>query len=305
MEPLWLVVGALALIIIALFIKIRLLQKSADAVRSAFENRLAEESNALIDLPCRDPSFLALAEAVNAQLRLLREERRRFRHGDLELKDAIASVSHDLRTPLTAMLGYIELLEREDKSETVARYVERVKGRAEALRVLTDELLDYTVGASLRELKPRDTDLGRALENSLLSFYGAIERRGLEVDVNITETPVVRRLDPEALNRVFSNIIGNAVKYSDGDLSVVMDGGGRIVFSNRADGLDPLTVGKLFDRFYTVSSNRGSTGLGLSIARLLTERMGGSITARLENGRLIIELFFEPQIPVDNPAKKV
>ena len=91
---------------------------------------------------------------------------------------------------------------------------------------------------------------------------------------------------------VLGNLLANALKYSGGDLDVTLDGDGTITLSNAAPGLDEVQVGRLFDRFYTVETGRHSTGLGLSIARALTERMGGTIAARYEDGRLRVELRF-------------
>ena len=104
--------------------------------------------------------------------------------------------------------------------------------------------------------------------------------------------PVLLKLDPTALTRIFSNIINNAIKYSDGDFSVVLDKNGSIVFSNTAKELSTVEVGKLFDRFYTVDSARKSTGLGLSIAKLLTERMKGTIKAEYISDKLYIIVSF-------------
>ena len=91
-----------------------------------------------------------------------------------------------------------------------------------------------------------------------------------------------------AVSRIFSNIISNAMKYSDGDFTVTMTDSGSITFTNTAKDLNPVTVGRLFDRFYTVDAGRNSTGLGLSIAKLLTERMGGSIVAEYQESKVII-----------------
>ena len=107
------------------------------------------------------------------------------------------------------------------------------------------------------------------------------------------EKPVFRELDAGATGRIFSNIISNALKYSDGDLSVVMDKNGSITFSNTAHKLNTVTVGRLFDRFYTVEANRDSTGLGLSIAKLMIERMGWGIEAVYESEKLSIKVFFK------------
>ena len=127
----------------------------------------------------------------------------------------------------------------------------------------------------------------------MLSFIGPFEQKGITPNISLPDIPVPRNLDKSALSRIFGNVVSNAVKYSDGDFSVKMDGDGKTVFSNTAKGLSKADLGKLFDRFYTVDSARKSTGLGLSIAKLLTEKMGGSITAEYKNETLYITVCFE------------
>ncbi len=90
----------------------------------------------------------------------------------------------------------------------------------------------------------------------------------------------------------FDNILSNAVKYSDGDLTIHLRPDGSVTFSNRASSLSRVQAERLFDRFYTVETARSSTGLGLSIAKLLTEKMGGTITAEYESGHLQICIAF-------------
>ena len=108
----------------------------------------------------------------------------------------------------------------------------------------------------------------------------------------MTERQIERNLDTMALNRIFGNIINNAMKYSDGDFKVELKEDGTIIFSNSAKKLNSVTTERLFDRFYTVETGRNSTGLGLSISRLLTERMGGRIRAEYEKGKLVIIVKF-------------
>lgn len=99
-------------------------------------------------------------------------------------------------------------------------------------------------------------------------------------------------LDKNALFRIFENIIGNAIKYSDGDLQIALSKQGQITFSNHAAGLNEIDVQRLFDRLYTIETAKKSTGLGLSIAKTLTEQMHGHITARYEKDVLFIDLMF-------------
>ena len=289
---LWTAAGAGVCILLVLTIKLYFIRKAAWEIETAFQNRLKSETNALIDISSRDRRMRSLAASINAQLRTLRSQRLRWERGDLELKDAIAGISHDLRTPLTAICGYLDLLEQETLAEPAARYLAQIQNRTEALKELTEELFRYSIAASSQPLVPVPLDLRGALEEALLSFYGAMEQQSITPEIQLPESRVERCLDPSALSRIFSNILGNTLKYSSGDLTVNMDQEGTIAFTNAAAGLTTVTAGRLFDRFYTVQTGSSSTGLGLSIAKLLTERMGGSIGAEYREGKLTITLRF-------------
>ncbi len=293
----WLLCVVLLMIALASFARLRLLQNSLDDIGRQLGERLSSDTNNPIFLSSRDPHALKLAAELNVQLKELRRQRQRYENGDRELKEAVTNVSHDLRTPLTAICGYLELLGKGDKTPDQARYLALIADRAEAMRQLTEELLRYSVAAGGEEepaLEP--VDLNAAVEEAVASFYGALVEGGVTPRVSLPEERVVRNLDRAALSRVLGNLLNNALKYSGGDLSVVLEPDGSITLSNAAPELDEVQVGRLFDRFYTVESARRSTGLGLSIARSLTERMGGTITARYEEGRLSVEFHFPAHI---------
>ncbi|MCI9447229.1 MAG: HAMP domain-containing histidine kinase [Lachnospiraceae bacterium] len=291
---LWAFTGILAVIVIILLIKIRMLQKAAGEIGCAFAERLMTDSNTLIGISTRDRQMRRLADDINRELRKLRAQRQRFQQGDMELKDAVTNMSHDIRTPLTAICGYLDLLEGEEVSEDARRYLAIIRERAGILAVLTEELFQYSVissekGAGARE----EVVLDRALEEGIASFYASLAERGITPVIRMPQESVVRALDASALARVISNLLHNAIKYSDGDLEVTLKESGEIIFSNTASSLDKVQVGRLFDRFYTVEAARNSTGLGLSIARTLTEQMGGTISAEYERGRLSVNISFQ------------
>ena len=296
--------GLLLLGLLILGVRLILLRRATRQLGEDFRQKLGEDSNTLLDCQLRDPALRALASELNEPLRQLRTERRCYQQGDRELKEAVTNISHDLRTPLTAIRGYLELLGREEKSQDAERYLAQIENRVEAMSGLTEELFRYSVINSTRELHPQRLDLARALTESLLSFYGALEEQGIRPELQIPEEPVWRELDPAALNRIFANIINNALKYSDGDLRVSVEPSGEICFSNRARDLDPVAVGRLFDRFYTVEAGRNATGLGLSIARAMTQRMGGSIEAEYRAESLHIRVCFgtEPIESTQDPT---
>ena len=289
---LWAAAVLLTAVVLALAVKIHLLRRSAREIAAGLSMRLSTDTNTVIGISSRDRAMRALAESINTDLRALRRERRRLQQGDRELREAVTNISHDLRTPLTAVCGYLELLEREEKSAAAARYVGLIQNRAAALTGMTEELFRYSLLLADDVLEPQPVVLNRVLEESLLAQYGAFRARGLEPAVRLPQAPVCRRLDPGALGRIFDNILSNALKYAEGDLAVTLLPDGTAEFTNTARGLTQTEVGRLFDRFYTVESGRGATGLGLSIARLLAERMGGEIGAEYGGERLTVRVRF-------------
>ena len=293
MEHLLLVIiGILLLIIFVLLAKVYFLRKSAQELAEAFQDRLAADTNTLIDISTRDPYMRKLAADINTQLRLLRKQRHKYLTGDRELKEAVTNISHDLRTPLTAICGYLDLLDKEDKSENTSRYLSLIGNRVEAMKQLTEELFRYSVILSTGELEFEPVYVNGVLEESIAAFYGALTSRDIQPEIHMTETKIEQQLNREALGRVFSNILNNALKYSDGDLAITLRDNGEIIFSNTVSALNGVQVGKLFDRFFTVEAARNSNGLGLSIAKTLVEQMGGTITAGYSDKVLSITIFF-------------
>ena len=291
---LWSLIAILLIFIVLLIIKICLMKKAAREISESFLDRLTEDTNTLIDISSRDRHMRKLAQEINIQLNKLKEERHRFQQGDRELKDAVTNISHDLRTPLTAVCGYLDLLEREETSEDAGRYLAVIRSRTEILRQLTEELFRYSVFTSAADKAPGEpVILNRLLEDSISAFYAALKQRGITPRITLPEEKIRRTLSRSACSRLFGNLISNALKYSDGDLEITLKDTGEIIFSNHASRLDRIQVERLFDRFYTVeTASSRSNGLGLSIARTLTEQMGGAISAGYEDGILRICILF-------------
>lgn len=288
---LWVVFAliALALCTVGLLLYLLSLRASLCEVARELNEKLKTDTNTLISISSGDRAMRTLASEINCQLQALRKERLKLQHGDLELKNAVTSISHDLRTPLTAICGYLDLLEQEPQSEKSERYLSVIRERTDAMRALTGELFRYSMAAGAGEtLQLEQVCLNDILEQSLAGAYGMLSGRGIAPNIEIPAQSVLRQLDRQALRRIFDNILSNAAKYSDGDLTVRLSPDGTVWFENRAKELDAVQTAHLFDRFFTVSTARGGTGLGLSIAKLLTERMHGYLTAEYQEGRLRI-----------------
>lgn len=300
------------------------LKRALEEICGDFAAGIAEDTNTLIRVSCRDKSVCRLAASLNRQLVILQEQRHRYERGDAELREALTNLSHDLRTPLTALGGYLELLKRqlgmageaakqnrkeggaapEETSPCVCltpqeaclteQYLACMEERMGAMKQLTEELLHCFVASGEGLLaEAEEISLNAVLEESLAGFYGAFTKRGIVPEIHVCSEPVKRRLNRRALSRIFDNILNNALKYSDGDLQVSLSVDGEICFSNRASAMTPVQAGRLFDRFFTVESGQDSMGLGLSIARLLTEQCKGRIGAVYQEGRLVVSLRFD------------
>ncbi|MCM1286746.1 MAG: HAMP domain-containing histidine kinase [Clostridium sp.] len=278
----------------ALSIKLYTLKKSAREIRRELADKLSEDTNTLICLSSNDKDMKLLAEDLNVQLKSLRKQQLKLSLGDRELKEALTNVSHDIRTPLTAIYGYMRLLEKEEKPENIRRYLEIIKGRIDAIKQLTDELLNYSVAISEnQQTELCDVVINHVLFECISNFYAALTEKEIAPVIEICEEKVIRRSNKNVLARIFSNIISNAIKYSDGDLTIRLSYDGTVIFSNHSTDLDEISVGRLFDRFYTVETAGRSTGLGLSIAKALTESLGGDISAVYHDGVFTVRVVFE------------
>ncbi|MBP5267216.1 MAG: HAMP domain-containing histidine kinase [Ruminococcus sp.] len=286
----WCLAAAIAVIII-LSVKIYLLKKSVREIVDGFSDKLQKDTNTVIDISSRDKDMLFLADSINKQLKLLRKEHLQYHQGNTELKTAITNISHDIRTPLTAIYGYLDMLQQTDDPEKHKKYIAIMKERAELMKQLTEELFRYSVIVSEEsEMQTESVNVVQVLEDSIMGYFAALNEKGIVPEVQLTEEAVIRELNKEYLARIFSNLLNNALKYSDGDLLIKLSAEGVITFTNTAKDLSAVEVEQLFDRFYTVEAAHHSTGLGLSIARTLVERMGGTITAEYTDSKLTIRI---------------
>lgn len=279
--------------VVFLIMKIHDLQITSDEIVDEFKERLLTDTNTVITISSNDKHMKHLANELNHELKNLRVQKLKYQNGDKELKDAVTNISHDLRTPLTAICGYMDFLKKEESIENVSRYLGFIQNRIEVMKQLTEELFRYSVILSTEDMELEMVHINAVLEESIAGFYAVLTERGIEPVIRMTEQRMERMLNKAALSRVFSNILNNALKYSDGDLEIELREDGTILFSNTASSLNEVQVGKLFDRFYTVEAARNSNGLGLSIAKTLVEQMGGYIEARYIEKKLIIRIVFQ------------
>ena len=218
---LWACIGILFAVLSAMGMKIYFMKKAAREITAQFAEKLAEDTNTLISVSCRDKHMRQLASDINKQLRRLRAEQLRFRQGNMELTEAVANISHDLRTPLTAVCGYLDLLRQTDDPEDIRRYLSIVEERTGILKQLTEELFRYFAAASsIDEVPLEEVNINGVLEETISSYYAALKGCKISPRIIMPEEKIVRSLNRSALSRIFANLISNAMKYSDGDLTV-------------------------------------------------------------------------------------
>ncbi len=282
----------LGITIIILITKIINMKKALGEISNSFKEHISQETNTLITTTTGDRHICRLVSEINNELKEFRKKQLQYTNGDIELKEAVTNISHDLRTPLTAINGYLELLEQEEINDKASDYLAKIRNRTEAMKQLTEELFKFTITMQAENLELEEVNVKEVLEETILSFYGVIVEKEIEPEIVITDNEVIRMLNKVALARAFSNIISNAVKYSDGDLKIELRDNGEICFSNYAVKLNEVQAQKLCNRFYTVETARNSTGLGLSIANSLVKQMNGELEVEYKNSRLIIAIQF-------------
>ena len=289
----------LAIALAAAVVKIVLLRRGFDELTDNIEDQVKGSTQVPVTLTTSDPHAKRAAETINRELTNLQKERNEYLDGNRKVAEAVTGISHDIRTPLTAINSYLDLMADEKDEELKAQYLERIKSRTLSLSDLADELFKYSTSADPARYPVQSdrsssepVDICRILEECILSFYAAFKNKGIEPKIELPDNPVPVLCDRKSANRIFENIISNALKYADGALDIMLDDSGCATFSNPAPDLTPVSAAKLFDRYYTVNEGNASTGLGFSIAMELITRNGGTIEPELRDGILSIIVKF-------------
>lgn len=288
---LYVIISLLLFILIFLILKIILMKKSLKQIRLKLNKILKSDTNNLLTVDTTDYDIRKLANDLNIELLSLRNQRLQYENGNSQLKKSITNISHDIRTPLTAISGYIDLIKESNDAINQKQYLEIVERKTNDLITLTEQLFNYSKTIDvLHNIKKEMCCINDLLEECLANFYISFKENNIIPKIEICSKKIYKNIDRDSIIRVFENVLSNAVKYSNGDFKVELNDNGKITFSNRANSLDSITVDKIFDRYYTVENAKKSTGLGLSIAKQLVELNGGKMEGKFIKGNLIIEI---------------
>lgn len=278
---------------IFLIFKILIMKNEIKNIGQTLINILKSDTNNLITISTNDNDLKKLANTLNKSLKELRKLELEYKNGNQELKSSITNISHDLRTPLTAIRGYLDLMDNNNLTEKQINYLKIIDSKVKDLTELTEQLFDFSKSIDIQnEIKRENICINDILEDSIASFYSLFKEHKITPNIDICKDKIIGLLNENMLKRIFENIISNAIKYSEKDFNVKMYSNGTIEFSNKTDKLDQVSLEKMFDRYYTVRNAKKSNGIGLSIAKQLVELSNGKIEAKYKNNRLIIEIKF-------------
>lgn len=304
----------LFLILIFTIIKIHLMKKDIRQIGESVNRILKSDTNTLLTISSSDKELKKLGSTLNKELRKLRTLKLEYENGNQEFRNLITNISHDMRTPLTAIKGYMDLIkqnrdkenkngkendkygskENDEYNDKENEYLRIIDNKTNELIDLTNQLFDFSKAVDIGiKMEKENNCINNIIEEVLASYYSAFREKSITPIINICKEKVYRNIDIKTITRVFENILSNVIKYSNGDFEVILENNGTIIFSNKARELDATTVRKIFDRYYTVQDAKRSTGLGLSIAKQLIELNDGNINAKYINGYLIIKIEFK------------
>lgn len=291
---------SLAFIIILIFVciflivKLFLIKNSIKEIEKSFTYILESDTNNLITISTLDKDIKNLTINLNNNLLELRKQKLQYKNGNQELKKIITNISHDLRTPLTALKGYIDLIKQEKLSNNQKKYLKIIQKKSDELTELTGQLFEFSKILDTLEkninIKKEECCINEILEETLVNFYSIFKEKSIIPTIKITNKKIYKTVNEVSIVRIFENILSNVSKYSNGDFKVEMNEDGIITFSNKATSLDATTVQKIFNRYFSVENAKESTGIGLSIAKQLVELNNGTIKAKYDSGYLIIEI---------------
>lgn len=275
-------------------IKYILLKLSLNKLYKDFELIINSDTNNLLTISCNDKNLKEFINKLNKNLKKLRKLELEYNQGNINLKHTITNISHDLRTPLTAIKGYLDILDKKNFTKEQIKYFNIINTKVNDLVNLTEELFNYSkILDKAYLIKKEQVCLNIVLEEVFCSYYDLFKNNNIIPKIDITSNKIIKEIDLICFKRIIENIISNLLKYSNKSIYIKLDNTGSITFINKTKKLDKVSVGKIFDRYFTVESSKKSNGIGLSIAKELVILNNGEITAKYINNKLIIKIVFK------------
>lgn len=272
------------------YMRIREQERQIEYIHSKLKQIVAKGTHERLLLFSSSPALQKLLTDLNRLLDVNHKGAVERAKLEKSMRNMLANVSHDLKTPLTVVLGYIETILQDGSiaEEERERMLRMIHSKAGEVITLMNSFFDLAkLESGDRDVPLSRVELGEVCRRNILSFYDILSSKGMEVEINIPDEPLYIMGNDEALDRVLSNLLSNAISYGDAGgvvgLKLYSDSGKvNIEVWDRGKGIKESHQDKVFERLYTLEDSRNrvyqGSGLGLTITKRLTEQMNGSIT---------------------------
>ena len=294
----YIIIGILAGIIILQSIIIWKYQRQVKDICRQLAFLMKHDSNMLIHREFGLGGIGMLSDRLNDLLELRRKEKQYYQEKETLIADTYTNLSHDIRTPLTSLDGYFQLMEACENVEEQRRYLNIIHERIHSLNEMLEELFMFTkLKNESYRLELTSCCINRILKETVFSYYDDWVRREIQPDIQITEEQLYIDGNKQGLSRIIQNVIKNGLDHGEKKIRIVLkreQNQAVLRISNQVTASEHIDIEHVFDRFYKADAARSktSTGLGLSIAREFVRRMNGEIGAKIEENEFIVEMSF-------------
>ena len=294
----YIIIGILAGIIILQSIIMWKYQRQVKDICRQLAFLMKHDSNMLIHREFGLGGIGMLSDRLNDLLELRRKEKRYYQEKETLIADTYTNLSHDIRTPLTSLDGYFQLMEACENVEEQRRYLNIIHERIHSLNEMLEELFMFTkLKNESYRLELTSCCINRILKETVFSYYDDWVRREIQPDIKITEEQLYIDGNKQGLSRIIQNVIKNGLDHGEKKIRIVLkreQNRAVLRISNQVIASEKIDIEHVFDRFYKADAARSktSTGLGLSIAREFVRRMNGEIGAKIEENEFIVEMSF-------------
>ena len=294
----YIIIGILAGIIILQSIIIWKYQRQVKDICRQLAFLMKHDSNMLIHREFGLGGIGMLSDRLNDLLELRRKEKQYYQEKETLIADTYTNLSHDIRTPLTSLDGYFQLMEACENVEEQRRYLNIIHERIHSLNEMLEELFMFTkLKNESYRLELTSCCINRILRETVFSYYDDWVRREIQPDIQITEEQLYIDGNKQGLSRIIQNVIKNGLDHGEKKIRIVLkreQNQAVLRISNQVTASEQIDIEHVFDRFYKADAARSktSTGLGLSIAREFVRRMNGEIGAKIEENEFIVEMSF-------------
>ena len=294
----YIIIGILAGIIILQSIIIWKYQRQVKDICRQLAFLMKHDSNMLIHREFDLGGIGMLSDRLNDLLELRRKEKQYYQEKETLIADTYTNLSHDIRTPLTSLDGYFQLMEACENVEEQRRYLSIIHERIHSLNEMLEELFMFTkLKNESYRLELTSCCINRILKETVFSYYDDWVRREIQPDIQITEEQLYIDGNKQGLSRIIQNVIKNGLDHGEKKIRIVLkreQNQAVLRISNQVTASEQIDIEHVFDRFYKADAARSktSTGLGLSIAREFVRRMNGEIGAKIEENEFIVEMSF-------------